>query len=85
MVGLRDDLSRDHTVLGEQLVIAQENANVIRGLIHSIEDPTLPIEDTVAYLRQLKRATITYYFRPTATTTLRSSAVGAGHPYPIGT
>ncbi len=66
--GIRDDLVADQRQLDELLNGNASNMEVIRELISSIDNPSYDVENTVEYLRKLKQATITYFFRPTTTT-----------------
>ena len=65
---VHDDLVVDRAQLNEMLTMNASNMEVIRELIANIDDPQFLVENNVDYLRKLKQATITYFFRPTTTT-----------------
>lgn len=66
--GIHDDLDADRRELQEMLEETTASMEIIRELVSSIDDPTYEVTDTLAYLRKLKRATVTGFFRPTETT-----------------
>ena len=66
--GIRDDLVADQLQLDELLKGNASNMEVIRELISSIDDPSYDVDNNVEYLRKLKQAMITTFFRPTTTT-----------------
>jgi len=68
VTGIRDDLFSDQATLRRELSVVDESTKVIRELIESIDNQSAPISDSLGYLRKIKRANITFYFRPTATT-----------------
>ena len=66
--GIRDDLVADQRHLDELLKGNASNMDVMRELISSIDDPSYDVDNNVEYLRKLKQAMITTFFRPTTTT-----------------
>jgi len=76
VTSIRDDLAADRTTLEDGLSFLDETRNVIRDLIETLDDPSYVVADTLGYLRQIKRATLATYFRPTATTYTELTASG---------
>jgi hypothetical protein len=73
---IRDDLVADQRQLNELLSGNASNMEVIRELISSIDNDSYRVESTVEYLRKLKQATITTFFRPTTTTYMELTGGG---------
>ena len=73
---LHGDLLTDEKLLNEQMEYLNESSQVIGNLISVIDSPDHIIEDTLGYLRQLKRTTMTFFFTPTATTYMEITGSG---------
>ena len=73
---LRADLKNDEIFLNEQIEYCKESEDNIRKIILMMDDPTVRMLDTIDFFRQLKRVTMTYFFKPINTTYLEMTGSG---------